>query len=54
MSQRSRPNVLVTGTPGVGKTTMCELLAEEAGMKHINFGSILLEGYVVGWVGKDR
>ncbi|KNC50178.1 adenylate kinase isoenzyme 6 [Thecamonas trahens ATCC 50062] len=44
MSQRSRPNVLVTGTPGVGKTTMCELLAEEAGMKHINFGSILLEG----------
>ncbi len=26
--QRERPNILVTGTPGVGKSTMCKLIAE--------------------------
>lgn len=26
--KRSKPNILVTGTPGVGKTTFCKLLVE--------------------------
>eukprot|EP00300_Choanocystis_sp_HF-7_P026123 c28768_g1_i1.p2 GENE.c28768_g1_i1~~c28768_g1_i1.p2 ORF type:complete len:182 (+),score=35.39 c28768_g1_i1:107-652(+) len=40
---RSRPNVLITGTPGVGKTTLSEMLAERAGMKHIQVGVVITE-----------
>jgi adenylate kinase len=32
-SQRSIPNILVTGTPGVGKSTLCEQLAERTGLE---------------------
>jgi broad-specificity NMP kinase len=38
MAQPLRPNILVTGTPGTGKTTLCELIAAETGMTHINCG----------------
>lgn len=44
---RSRPNIMVTGTPGVGKTTLCELLAERVGFKHIKVGQIMTEKYVL-------
>jgi len=27
-NSRKRPNILVTGTPGVGKSTLCKLLVE--------------------------
>lgn len=36
--QRSRPNVLITGTPGTGKTTTCQQVAEAVGFTHINVG----------------
>lgn len=38
-SLRTRPNILVTGTPGVGKSTICKLLVEYIpGMKSITVG----------------
>jgi adenylate kinase len=40
-SWRSRPNVLVTGTPGRGKTTTCSLLADAAGLRHVNIGDLV-------------
>ena len=41
--RRERPNILVTGSVGCGKTTLCELLAERCGLTHMNFGAIMLE-----------
>ncbi|KAJ5693343.1 Adenylate kinase isoenzyme [Penicillium macrosclerotiorum] len=37
---RTSPNVIVTGTPGVGKTVHCEQLAEETGLKHLSVNQI--------------
>jgi adenylate kinase len=33
---RTKPNIIVTGTPGCGKTTHCEQLATALGMKHLS------------------
>lgn len=41
--QRSRPSVLLTGTPGTGKTTTASLIAERTGMKHVNVGEMIKE-----------
>lgn len=30
---RESPNVIITGTPGVGKTVHCEQLAQETGLR---------------------
>ena len=50
MSSRQKPNILVTGTPGTGKTTTCELLAEATGLKHINIGDLVKkEELHTGW-----
>ncbi|CEP11794.1 hypothetical protein [Parasitella parasitica] len=35
------PNILVTGTPGTGKTTTSEMIAEKCGLEHINVGEII-------------
>lgn len=35
------PNILVTGTPGTGKTTTCELVAQATGLRHINVGDLV-------------
>jgi adenylate kinase len=35
---RRPPNVLVTGTPGTGKTTTCEMVARATGLRHVNVG----------------
>lgn len=42
-SSRRRPNVLITGTPGVGKTSTAELMAETLRMKHVNVGELISE-----------
>ncbi|KAI8913125.1 AAA domain-containing protein [Powellomyces hirtus] len=38
MAARTRPNILITGTPGTGKTTTAELLAIATGLDHIEVG----------------
>lgn len=38
---RTRPNILVTGTPGVGKSTTAAALAEAAGMEYLNVGELV-------------
>lgn len=48
---RSLPNILVTGTPGTGKTTTSEMIAEATGLEHVNVGDIVKtkqyhEGYL--------
>eukprot|EP00441_Pelagodinium_beii_P014342 CAMPEP_0197654028 /NCGR_PEP_ID=MMETSP1338-20131121/38448_1 /TAXON_ID=43686 ORGANISM="Pelagodinium beii, Strain RCC1491" /NCGR_SAMPLE_ID=MMETSP1338 /ASSEMBLY_ACC=CAM_ASM_000754 /LENGTH=173 /DNA_ID=CAMNT_0043229395 /DNA_START=60 /DNA_END=581 /DNA_ORIENTATION=- len=40
---RMRPNVLVTGTPGVGKSTFCEALATSAGFRHLEVSKMVRE-----------
>ncbi|NXK42073.1 KAD6 kinase, partial [Piprites chloris] len=39
-----RPNVLITGTPGVGKTTLGKELASRAGLSYVNVGDLAKEG----------
>lgn len=38
---RAAPNILVCGTPGTGKTTLCQQVAEATGLKHINIGDLV-------------
>lgn len=40
--ERKQPNILVTGTPGVGKTATASLLAEALGFKHVNVGDLVI------------
>lgn len=40
---RSRPNVLISGTPGTGKTTLSALVAERLGMQHVCVGELVKE-----------
>lgn len=50
MSAKVKPNILVTGTPGTGKTTTCELLAAATGFKHVNVGNLVKkEELHCGW-----
>ncbi|RKP02883.1 hypothetical protein CXG81DRAFT_5065, partial [Caulochytrium protostelioides] len=38
---RRRPNILITGTPGTGKTTLADLLAAAGGLHLINVGNLV-------------
>mmetsp|Transcript_95320 Transcript_95320/g.132379 ORF Transcript_95320/g.132379 Transcript_95320/m.132379 type:complete len:174 (-) Transcript_95320:104-625(-) len=40
---RSKPNILVTGTPGVGKTTFCEALAGSTLLQHLEVSKMVRE-----------
>ncbi len=40
---RPAPNILVTGTPGTGKTTLCELVASSSGLRHVNVGELVAQ-----------
>ena len=47
---RTSPNIVVTGTPGVGKTTHCELLAERTGLRHLSVNDVVKDkGCHEGW-----
>lgn len=37
---RTSPNVIVTGTPGVGKTVHCEQLAQDTGLRHLSINQV--------------
>jgi len=37
---RSSPNIIITGTPGVGKSSHCEILAEKTGLKYLIINEI--------------
>ena len=44
------PNILVTGTPGTGKSCTCALIAEATGLKHLEVGELVKqESYHEGW-----
>ncbi|KAG0314301.1 hypothetical protein BGZ99_008222 [Dissophora globulifera] len=38
---RDLPNILITGTPGTGKTTTSEMAAEATGLTHLNVGDLV-------------
>ncbi|KAI9818570.1 MAG: factor activating pos9 [Pycnora praestabilis] len=38
---RTTPSIIVTGSPGVGKTSHCELLAQNTGMKHLAINDVV-------------
>ncbi|GAB7347976.1 hypothetical protein MBLNU459_g5479t1 [Dothideomycetes sp. NU459] len=40
---RTSPNIIVTGTPGVGKTTHCEQLAASSGLVHLDINKVVKE-----------
>lgn len=40
---RTSPNIIITGTPGVGKTTHCEQLASSTGLTHLNVNKVVKE-----------
>lgn len=42
-AMRTSPNIIITGTPGVGKTTHSELLAQKTGLKYLSINQIAKE-----------
>ncbi len=47
---RTRPNILITGTPGTGKTTAAEQVASRCQLRHINVGDWVKEHQLhTGW-----
>ncbi|KAH0556892.1 hypothetical protein GP486_005321 [Trichoglossum hirsutum] len=47
---RTNPNIVITGTPGVGKTSHSTLLASSTGLKHLSINQIVKErGCHEGW-----
>jgi len=47
---RARANILITGTPGTGKTTLGEELAAATGLVHLDVGKAIREQELhCGW-----
>ncbi|XP_067931205.1 adenylate kinase isoenzyme 6-like [Watersipora subatra] len=51
---RSKPNILVTGTPGTGKSTLCQELAERTKLEYINVGDLAKENNYFDGYDEDR
>ncbi len=48
--QRDKPNILITGTPGTGKSLLGKELAQRAGFRYINVGELAeKEDLYDGW-----
>ncbi|KAK7539069.1 AAA domain-containing protein [Phyllosticta citricarpa] len=43
MPKRTLPNIIITGTPGTGKTTHAEQLAAATGLRHISVNQVAKE-----------
>ncbi|XP_054278120.1 adenylate kinase isoenzyme 6-like [Macrosteles quadrilineatus] len=43
MTSRKLPNILITGTPGVGKSTLCAEIAKRTGFEWLEVGKIAKE-----------
>lgn len=47
---RRQPNIIITGTPGVGKTSHCDVLAANTGLKQLSINQIVKDrGCHDGW-----
>lgn len=47
---RCRPNILITGTPGTGKSVLGTELSVRSGMNYINVGELAKENnFYEGW-----
>ena len=51
-NKKCKPFILITGTPGVGKTSLCEALSEETGLPHICVNDIVKDNKL--YCGKDE
>jgi adenylate kinase len=50
VGSRQKPNILITGTPGTGKTSTSSLLADVTQLRHINVGELVKEKHLHdGW-----
>ncbi|KXT04920.1 hypothetical protein AC578_3419 [Pseudocercospora eumusae] len=49
---RTSPNIIITGTPGVGKTTHCEELAQRTGLHHLSINEVVKK-YNIGETSND-
>ena len=44
------PAILITGTPGCGKTATCQRIAERTGLRHLEVSALVKsEGWHEGW-----
>jgi broad-specificity NMP kinase len=49
-ASRSRPNILITGTPGTGKSVTGTELAKRTGLSYVNIGELAKENDLYeGW-----
>jgi len=43
MEGKRDANILITGTPGTGKSTLSELLSSKSGLRHIDVSELVKE-----------
>ncbi|KAJ2514799.1 factor activating pos9 [Coemansia sp. RSA 1939] len=63
MARRASPNILITGTPGTGKTTTAEMVAAAAGLEKVTVGDLVKQfklhdgyndEYDTYWLNEDK
>ena len=48
--KRTKPNILITGTPGTGKSTTASEVAQKTGLKYTDIGEVAKIGQLYdGW-----